>query len=203
LNSYDAFGNLISDSNPGFQPFGFAGGLYDADTGLTRFGARDYDPETGRWTIKDPIRFDGGDTNLYGYVLNDPVNLLDSTGLDWIFDRVTGTLSQTDTSGNVINSWPAKSGPYGNGELPPGLYSFPSPPVPVAEGWENRPSYCDASGNCWWQPITPEFPTDRSGLGIHPDGNGSGTKGCIGASDSNTTSLFNALTNNQGPLTVR
>jgi hypothetical protein len=46
-----------------------------------RFGARDYDPQVGRWTAKDPILFAGGDTNLYGYVLNDPVNLTDSDGL--------------------------------------------------------------------------------------------------------------------------
>ena len=44
---YDAFGNVTQDTNPGFQPFGFAGGLYDRDTKLVRFGARDYDPETG------------------------------------------------------------------------------------------------------------------------------------------------------------
>jgi len=84
LNSYNPFGNVISDSNPGWQPFGFAGGMYDSDTGLTRFGARDYDPETGRWTIKDPIRFDGGDSNLYGYVLNDPINFVDPLGLIWV-----------------------------------------------------------------------------------------------------------------------
>jgi len=79
--AYDTFGRVIEDTNPGFQPFGFAGGLYDPDTGLVRFGARDYDPETGRWTAKDPIRFAGGDPNLYGYVLNDPVNLVDPYGL--------------------------------------------------------------------------------------------------------------------------
>lgn len=77
---YDAFGNVTQDTNPGFQPFGFAGGLYDRHTRLTRFGARDYDAETGRWTVKDPIRFAGGDGNLYGYVLNDPVNFVDPTG---------------------------------------------------------------------------------------------------------------------------
>src|SRR5207244_11282437 len=38
---YDAFGNVMLDTNPGFQPFVFAGGLYDRDTKLTRFGARD------------------------------------------------------------------------------------------------------------------------------------------------------------------
>jgi len=78
---YDVWGNVTQDTNPGFQPFGFAGGLYDLHTGLVRFGARDYDPETGRWTNKDPIRFNGGDANLYGYVLNDPINWIDSDGL--------------------------------------------------------------------------------------------------------------------------
>lgn len=77
---YDEFGVVLEDTNPGFQPFGFAGGLYDSDTGLVRFGARDYDPHTGRWTSKDPIRFGGGDSNLYGYVLGDPVNFIDPTG---------------------------------------------------------------------------------------------------------------------------
>jgi RHS repeat-associated protein len=78
---YDEFGRVINDTNPGFQPFGFAGGLYDADTGLVRFGLRDYDAMTGRWTSKDPIFFAGGDTNVFGYVVNDPVNWSDPFGL--------------------------------------------------------------------------------------------------------------------------
>jgi RHS repeat-associated protein len=77
---YDEFGVVLNDTNPGFQPFGFAGGLYDPDTQLIRFGARDYDPATGRWTAKDPIRFDGGDTNLYAYVQQNPVNGTDASG---------------------------------------------------------------------------------------------------------------------------
>ena len=79
--SYDVWGNITEDTNPGFQPCGFAGGIYDQHTGLVRFGARDYDPVTSRWTSKDPIRFAGGDANLYGYVLGDPVNLVDIFGL--------------------------------------------------------------------------------------------------------------------------
>jgi len=79
--TYDEFGNIIADTNPGFQPFGFAGGLYDQDLKLVRFGARDYYPAVGRWTVKDPILFNGGDTNLYGYVLSDPLNLTDTSGL--------------------------------------------------------------------------------------------------------------------------
>jgi len=79
---YDSFGNIIYDTNPLFSiPFGFAGGLYDRDTGLVRFGFRDYDPDVGRWTAKDPILFAGGDTDLYGYCLNDPVNFADRWGL--------------------------------------------------------------------------------------------------------------------------
>jgi len=82
---YDSFGNIIDDTNPSFNiPFGFAGGLHDRDTGLVRFGFRDYDPDTGRWTMKDPILFAGGDTDLYGYVLNDPVNAVDPLGLESI-----------------------------------------------------------------------------------------------------------------------
>ncbi len=78
---FDEFGRVTLDTNPGFQPFGFAGGLLDRHTGLVRFGARDYDPEVGRWTAKDPVLFAGGDVNLYGYVVSDPVNWIDPAGL--------------------------------------------------------------------------------------------------------------------------
>jgi RHS repeat-associated protein len=79
---YGPFGEVILDSSPGFQPFGYAGGIYDADTGLVRFGARDYDAETGRWLTRDPIGFAAGDANLFAYVGGDPVNSVDPTGLD-------------------------------------------------------------------------------------------------------------------------
>jgi RHS repeat-associated protein len=78
---YDEYGNVTTDTNTGFQPFGFMGGLLDADTGLTHTGGQDYDAATGRWTVKDPIRFDGDDANLYGYVVNDPINVVDVNGL--------------------------------------------------------------------------------------------------------------------------
>jgi hypothetical protein len=35
---------------------------------------------TGVFTAKDPIRFAGGDTNLYAYVANDPINFVDPSG---------------------------------------------------------------------------------------------------------------------------
>ncbi len=81
MMEHDEFGRVLQDSRPGFLPFGFAGGIYDKGTGLLRFGARDYDVQIGRWTTKDPIKFYGGSVNLYGYVLQDPVNLIDPKGL--------------------------------------------------------------------------------------------------------------------------
>ncbi len=84
---YDSFGNIINDTDPLFEiSFGFAGGLHDRDTGLVRFGYRDYDPDVGRWTAKDPILFAGGDTDLYGYCLNDPINWIDPFGFSAIGD---------------------------------------------------------------------------------------------------------------------
>ena len=103
---YDAFGNVISDSNTDFTiPFGFAGGLQDNDTGLIRFGYRDYDPETGRWTARDPIGFAGGDTNLYGYVLGDPINWVDPDGknalIQKIISKVSENVAKKSHEGNV------------------------------------------------------------------------------------------------------
>jgi RHS repeat-associated protein len=95
---YDAFGNVVLDTNPGFQPFGFAGGLYDPDTGLVRFGARDYDATVGRWTAKDPLGFGGRTTNLYRYVRNDPVNLRDPVGAADPPDPLDDPTIETPTS---------------------------------------------------------------------------------------------------------
>lgn len=82
---HDEFGVVLTDTNPGLTPFGFAGGLYTPQSRLVRFGARDYDPQTGRWTSKDPILFEGNDVNLYGYVFQNPVNLIDPSGeIAWL-----------------------------------------------------------------------------------------------------------------------
>jgi RHS repeat-associated protein len=76
---YDAYGRVTEDSAPGWQPFGYAGGLYDSDTGLVRFGARDYDAISGRWTAKDPSGLSGG-LNVYEYAAGDPVDFFDMDG---------------------------------------------------------------------------------------------------------------------------
>jgi RHS repeat-associated protein len=138
---YDSFGNVIYDSNPTFTvPFAFAGGQYDPDTGLVHFGARDYDPDTGRWTAKDPILFYGGGTNLYGYVLNNPVNWVDPFGLSRIyFDGGAGQIlvypGGPDTQGppqsfpaanNVTNPTGDPLTPETHGPAPDGTFPMGS-----------------------------------------------------------------------------
>jgi RHS repeat-associated protein len=78
--TYTSFGQ-VTGTGLDWMPFGFAGGMYEPDSGLVRFGARDYDPASGRWVQKDPIVFSGGQANLFVYVTNDPLNLVDPTGL--------------------------------------------------------------------------------------------------------------------------
>lgn len=78
----DAFGALIADSAPAFAvPIGFAGGIDDPATGMVRFGARDHDPRSGRWTARDPLLLDGGQRNLYAYANSSPLSRRDPTGL--------------------------------------------------------------------------------------------------------------------------
>ncbi len=86
----------------------------------------------------------------------------------------------------------AFSGPYGRGELPKGLYHcyrsklLDKPEIPPY-------SFCDSLRQCWMQVIDPQFSTDRTELGIHPDGNKLGTLGCIGLLDANTMPWYEAF----------
>lgn len=117
LIEYDAFGRITTDTNPGFQPFGFAGGLYDPDSGLTRFGARDYDPDVGRWAAKDPARFDGGDSSLYAYGLQDPVNQVDPIGLQSFVVRAANNFVLVNTVTPGVAAPPAAAGVSGAARL--------------------------------------------------------------------------------------
>lgn len=98
---YDSFGRR-TDNNPGFDlPIGFAGGIHDPDTGLVRFGFRDYEPIIGRWTAKDPILFGSGQINLYAYVQNNPVLFVDPDGtksrLDLVLDVADEVMGFVDS----------------------------------------------------------------------------------------------------------
>lgn len=65
------------------NPWRFGSKRVDPETGWSYFGARYYDPLSGRWTTPDPLWFVDG-TNLYCYVQNNPANYIDPDGLFWI-----------------------------------------------------------------------------------------------------------------------
>lgn len=78
---YDSYGRIVEATGTIQNPFCFTGRELDPETGLYYYRARYYDPATGRFLQKDPIGFLGGDTNLYAYVFNNPVNWVDPLGL--------------------------------------------------------------------------------------------------------------------------
>jgi len=77
--AYSPYGKANQASNVG-NPYLFTGRRYDPETGLYYYRARYYDSGIGRFLQVDPIGYAGG-INLYGYVLNNPVNWVDPDGL--------------------------------------------------------------------------------------------------------------------------
>jgi len=207
---YDSFGNIINDTDPSFEvPFRFAGGLYDKDTGLVRFGFRDYDPDIGRWTAKDPIGFSGGSVDLYGYCLNSPVKFNDPWGLSTAtYDRATRILRVVDRNGNLIGEYEAgnmTTNPTGDpytvnsfGPAPAGTFPV-QPPINT----DGLPEF----GPYFW-PIGAVGPNRgrldiarQRGIGIHSgrSGSQSRTQGCIRISDEDSACLYEATQDD--PLT--
>jgi RHS repeat-associated protein len=67
------------------QSLRFPGQQYEPFGGRHYNHFRDYDPTVGRYVQSDPIGLGGG-INTYAYVVDDPINRSDSTGLfavDW------------------------------------------------------------------------------------------------------------------------
>jgi RHS repeat-associated protein len=81
--SYDPYGRRIRLSGDLDADFGFAGMFWCAEAELCLTHFRAYDPQLGRWLSRDPLpsaEIRQG-PNLYSYVFNDPINLLDPEGL--------------------------------------------------------------------------------------------------------------------------
>ena len=159
---YDSFGNLLEQRGDIVRlPLGFAGGLYDADTGLTRFVWRDYDAATGRFTALDPLGAKGGDKDWYGYCVDDPVNRVDVCGLWSLFGADSGGAraeksSSGDESGNkpYFCNWAkcddngTMQGDYkpieGREGVPPFMFQLPLDPIvdafyiPWKNGWFDK-----------------------------------------------------------------
>jgi len=85
--AYDAFGNLHAMTGSSDNPFGFTGQQTDDETGLLYLRARYYDQSVGRFITKDPSPAYPSvpqSLNRYVYVENNPINLVDPSGNDWI-----------------------------------------------------------------------------------------------------------------------
>ena len=92
---YDVFGGIYKGNSPYGLETGYTGKPYDAVTGLSDYGFRDYSPTHARFITEDPIR-DG--ENWFAYVGNNPVNWVDPWGLSAsekkVFDRRRSKVSQ-------------------------------------------------------------------------------------------------------------
>jgi len=83
---YDAFGKILSESNPAISHrFAFTGREFDSATGLYYYRARYYDAPLGLFLSEDPRGFNAGPANFYTYVGNSPLNATDPLGEEaWI-----------------------------------------------------------------------------------------------------------------------
>jgi RHS repeat-associated protein len=81
---------------------------YSWKTRLYYFRARWYDSVTGRWLSNDPIGISGG-VNQYVFCANNPVNMVDPTGLDALRGHGQG-MTQNVTWSVISSAWPGSAG---------------------------------------------------------------------------------------------
>ena len=85
---YDIYGNLLNlKGDRKLVPFRQLGQYEDEETGLYYNRFRYYDPSTGGYISQDPIRLEGNNPTLYGYV-EDGNSTVDVYGLSGLVDRL-------------------------------------------------------------------------------------------------------------------
>ncbi len=111
--SYTAFG--IERRTPSLSPWTFSSKREDRFSGFFYFGRRIYDPQTATWLTQDPLGYTAG-PNLYAYVKNNPLTLIDAMGLvdsepgffGGLWDGLCGLFGGDENSGSTGRSY---SGP--------------------------------------------------------------------------------------------
>jgi len=99
--TYEPFGNTTIFGASSINPFQFTGRENDG-TSLDSYRARYYNPAFQRFISQDPIGFGGGDSNLYGYVGNQPTEYVDPSGLDAIISLYPGfNIGDGYTTGHI------------------------------------------------------------------------------------------------------
>jgi RHS repeat-associated protein len=89
----ETFGGTTATGTGATNPFRYTGREGDDPTGLDYYRARYYHPGLQRFIGEDPIGFEGGGVNLYGYVGNNPLRSVDPLGLEWqVVIGVSGSL---------------------------------------------------------------------------------------------------------------
>lgn len=122
---YDPYGNMLSAaenatlSNPWpaadttlFNPWRYAGGYWDAESGLYLLGARYYAPRLGRFLQQDPL----GGISQCSYAGSDPCNNSDPSGEA----PIKPCVGRLYTSDNITVSFGAPT--YGRGAEPGRLF---------------------------------------------------------------------------------
>jgi RHS repeat-associated protein len=159
---YDSFGRITSQSAPTLNPrFAYTGREWDGEIGLYFYRARYYDAIVGRFVGEDPIAFTAGDVNLYRYVYNSPVKLIDPMGMQVVAPPPPVTPVPLPPTAPPPGSWyapllkkvpwvaplvipggPLNPLPTSNGELPwkiPKNKKKPCPPMaPLDPPWKDK-----------------------------------------------------------------
>jgi RHS repeat-associated protein len=141
LYQYDFFGRVAKVGSGLTSDFQYADYYLHAASGLNLAAHRAYNSSFGRWISRDPIEEVGG-TNLYAYVLNEPIGWSDPLGLDgyiWIYNTFPSPSHQGVGIGDPFGPhdsyskapffWPA--GPPPNS--PPGTNSY----IQINQDWES------------------------------------------------------------------
>jgi RHS repeat-associated protein len=174
------------------NPFTYVGrfGVMAEGNGLYFMRARYYDPEVGRFINKDPIGYEGG-MNLFTYVANNLVNMVDLLGLYWEYVQSTGKLYYVDNQTGART--PMATGHSGHGvgynnpfaqfkpnvgPIPVGTYTIGSPGMHYSEL-----THKELPGSMRLTPKPWTFTFGRRGFLFHK---GSYSTGCIVFDDDDT-----------------
>ena len=112
---YVPFGEVfVEERNSNWStPYLFNGKERDAETGLSYYGARYYDPRTSVWLSVDPLAEKYVGWSAYNYTLNNPINNIDPDG------KRSTRPSQSGNQNYRNNNQYARYGLYPNGQMPP------------------------------------------------------------------------------------
>jgi RHS repeat-associated protein len=192
---------------------------WDEETGLYQVRHRYLHSELGRWVRRDPIEYTAGDQNLYCYVKNSSINLVDPYGLQsWQLQKpaqvakpTINTNTMTTIASNAMNqvgstNWAdqAQFGKYGPGVSKCNIFwasqaELSGARVPDTSGlfsfWPNNPplaaQIADTNFNIPnWPVISGPMPGAVMSLGGHV--------GIVGTNGTSSISVYNGgyVTNN-------